>query len=55
MSTIEYVEDFGGLDAFLEIIKEGVAGLIDGDHFFDLPSTAPLDHRLSRPVRTRQP
>ncbi len=36
MSTIEHPEDFHALDAFFEIIKEGVAGLVDGDHFFDL-------------------
>lgn len=36
MSTIENVEDFHALDAFFEIVKEGVGGLVDGDHFFDL-------------------
>jgi ketosteroid isomerase-like protein len=36
MSTIEHLEDFHALDAFFEIIKQGVAGLVDGDHFFDL-------------------
>jgi uncharacterized protein len=38
MSIIEHLEDFHALDAFFEIIKEGVAGLVDGDHFFDLLS-----------------
>jgi ketosteroid isomerase-like protein len=36
MSTIDHLEDFQALDAFFEIIKEGVGGLVHGDHFFDL-------------------
>nr|WP_280727106.1 nuclear transport factor 2 family protein [Kitasatospora sp. MAA4] len=29
-------EDFAALDPFFRIIQEGLAGLVDGDHFFDL-------------------
>jgi uncharacterized protein len=36
ISTIEHLEDFRALDAFFEIIEEGVAGLVDGDHFFEM-------------------
>ncbi len=36
MSRIEHLEAFHALDAFFAIIKQGVAGLVDGDHFFDL-------------------
>jgi len=28
--------DFQALDPFFRIIEEGVAGLVDGEHFFDL-------------------
>jgi ketosteroid isomerase-like protein len=28
--------DFAALDPFFRIIAEGLAGLVDGDHFFDL-------------------
>lgn len=34
--SIENLEDFAALDPFLRIIREGLAGLVDGDHFFDL-------------------
>ncbi|MGZ4218398.1 MAG: nuclear transport factor 2 family protein [Solirubrobacteraceae bacterium] len=36
MSRIEHLEAFHALDAFFATIKQGVAGLVDGDHFFDL-------------------
>ncbi|MDH6705642.1 ketosteroid isomerase-like protein [Kitasatospora sp. MAA19] len=34
--SIENLEDFAALDPFFRIIQEGLAGLVDGDHFFDL-------------------
>ena len=30
------IADFGALDPFFRIIQEGLAGLVDGEHFFDL-------------------
>ncbi|MFJ7217729.1 nuclear transport factor 2 family protein [Amycolatopsis sp. NPDC098790] len=36
MSTVENLGDFKALDPFFRIIEEGVAGLADGEHFFDM-------------------
>jgi ketosteroid isomerase-like protein len=36
MTAISNLEDFRGLDPFFRIIEEGLTGLADGDHFFDL-------------------
>ncbi|MFD4673736.1 nuclear transport factor 2 family protein [Lentzea sp. NPDC058450] len=36
MSTIANLEEFAALDPFFRIIEEGVAGLVDGEHFFDM-------------------
>jgi ketosteroid isomerase-like protein len=36
MSTVSNLEDFRALDPFFGIIREGVAGLVDGAHFFDM-------------------
>jgi ketosteroid isomerase-like protein len=33
---IENLEDFAALDPFFRIIQEGLTGLADGEHFFDL-------------------
>lgn len=33
---IRDVEDFRALDPFFRIIEEGLQGLVDGDHFFDV-------------------
>jgi ketosteroid isomerase-like protein len=33
---IQGIEDFRALDPFFRIIEQGLAGLADGDHFFDL-------------------
>ena len=33
---VENMEDFRALDPFFRVIEEGVAGLVDGGHFFDL-------------------
>jgi ketosteroid isomerase-like protein len=36
MTAIANLDDFGALDPFFRIIQTGVAGLVDGEHFFDL-------------------
>ena len=33
---IRDIEDFGALEAFFRIIEQGLQGLADGDHFFEL-------------------
>jgi len=34
--TVDNIEDFKALEPFFRVIKEGLAGLVDGSHFFDL-------------------
>jgi ketosteroid isomerase-like protein len=36
VSFIADTEDFRALDPFFRIIEQGLDGLVDGDHFFDL-------------------
>jgi hypothetical protein len=36
MMAVSNLDDFQALDPFFRIIEEGVAGLVDGEHFFDL-------------------
>lgn len=36
MTAISNLRDFQTLDPFFRIIEQGVAELVDGDHFFDL-------------------
>jgi ketosteroid isomerase-like protein len=36
MTAISDLDDFHALDPFFRIIEQGVAGLVDGEHFFDL-------------------
>ena len=36
MTAVSNLADFGALDPFFRIIADGVAGLADGEHFFDL-------------------
>jgi ketosteroid isomerase-like protein len=36
MTTVNNLEDFKSLDPFFRTIEEGLRGLVDGDHFFDL-------------------
>jgi ketosteroid isomerase-like protein len=36
VTSIEGIEDFEALAPFFRVIEEGLAGLVDGDHFFDL-------------------
>src|SRR5450631_3650191 len=38
MTAVGELADFQVLDPFFRIIEEGVAGLVDGEHFFDLPA-----------------
>ncbi len=35
-TPIDGVDDFAALDPFFRIIEEGLAGIVDGPHFFDL-------------------
>ena len=34
--SVANIEDFRALDPFFRVIEEGLAGLVDGGHFFDL-------------------
>lgn len=34
--TVDNIEDFGALEPFFRVIEDGLAGLVDGGHFFDL-------------------
>ncbi len=34
--TVTNLEDFQALQPFFDVIKQGLAGLVDGEHFFDL-------------------
>jgi ketosteroid isomerase-like protein len=34
--AVDNIEDFQALDPFFRVIEEGLAGLVDGGHFFDL-------------------
>ena len=36
IDDIHDVDDFAALDPFFQIIRQGLAGLVDGEHFFDL-------------------
>ena len=36
MTTIANLEDFKALDPFFHIIEDGLRGIADGEHFFDL-------------------
>jgi ketosteroid isomerase-like protein len=36
MSSISNLDDFRALDPFFRIIERALAGLVDGEHFFDL-------------------
>jgi len=40
--SVDDIEDFAALAPFFEIVREGLAGLVDGDHFFDLLGNEPL-------------
>jgi uncharacterized protein len=34
--TVDRIEDFRALEPFFRVIENGLAGLVDGGHFFDL-------------------
>lgn len=34
--TVHRIEDFQALEPFFRVIEDGLAGLVDGGHFFDL-------------------
>jgi hypothetical protein len=34
--TVDNLEDFKALEPFFQVIEDGLAGLVDGSHFFDL-------------------
>jgi ketosteroid isomerase-like protein len=36
VSSVSNLEDFAALEPFFTIIKQGVGGLVDGDHYFDM-------------------
>jgi ketosteroid isomerase-like protein len=36
MTVVSNLDDFQALAPFFRIIERGVAGLVDGEHFFDL-------------------
>jgi len=36
MTAVSQLDDFQALDPFFRIIEGGLAGLVDGEHFFDL-------------------
>src|SRR6202142_374198 len=36
LTAIENLGDFKGLEPFFRIIEQGLDGLVDGEHFFDL-------------------
>ena len=36
MTTVTDLDDFKSLDPFFRIIEQGLRGLADGEHFFDL-------------------
>jgi ketosteroid isomerase-like protein len=41
MRSVRDLDEFQALDPFFGIIEEGVAGLVDGKHFFDLLAVVP--------------
>ena len=39
--TVDRVEDFQALEPFCQVVEDGLAGLVDGGHFFDsCPTTS---------------
>jgi hypothetical protein len=45
--TADNMDDFRALDPFFRVVEEGLAGLVDGGHFFDLlgdDSTVTLEY-----------
>jgi ketosteroid isomerase-like protein len=55
MSTVSNLEDFQALDPFFRIIEEGMAGLVDGEHFFDtLADDAVFEYIITVPGYPRR-
>jgi uncharacterized protein len=55
MTTVRDLEDFAALEPFFDIVKQGVAGLVDGDHFFDLlAEDAVFDYVITVPGYPRR-
>src|SRR5579862_6958487 len=53
--NVRNLEDFQALEPFFDIILEGVAGLVDGDHFFDtLAEDAVFEYVISVPGYPRR-
>jgi uncharacterized protein len=40
VTTIDDLGDFQALDPIFRIVEEGLTGLVDGEHFFDMPAEA---------------
>lgn len=53
MKAVSNLDDFQALDPFFRIIEEGVAGLVDGEHFFDLLAEDVVFGTSSRSRATR--
>jgi hypothetical protein len=55
VTAISNLDDFRALDPFFRIIKEGLTGLADGDHFFDLlADDVVFDYVITVPNYPRQ-
>jgi ketosteroid isomerase-like protein len=55
MTTVGSLEDFAALEPFFDIVRQGVAGLVDGDHFFDLlAEDAVFDYVITVPGYPRR-
>lgn len=53
--SIENLTDFAPLDPFFRIIQQGLAGLVDGEHFFDmLAEDAVFEYVISVPGYPRR-
>jgi ketosteroid isomerase-like protein len=55
VTAVDHLDDFRGLDPFFRIIKEGLTGVADGDHFFDLlADDVVFDYIITVPNYPRQ-
>jgi hypothetical protein len=48
--AVSNLDDFQALDPFFRIIEEGVAGLVVGEHFFDLLAEDVVFDCLQQPL-----
>jgi ketosteroid isomerase-like protein len=52
---VDDIDDFAALDPFFQIIQQGLAGHVDGEHFFDLlAEDAIFEYVISVPGYPRQ-